>query len=171
MLYLWPLIDIDSLYILDLEYPTNTNCHLLSSLNAICYFCCLLHIILCCALYMVIHNSYQIQIWYLKLTLPMLRLLSSKAQWCKKHLNPVVLVFIRKPSLCTLRWKPMCQGFSHFSGFQSFFMFLHHFVLHKLGTRSIRVELQVKCLPIISVFAYRSLSTGVSQFYEECNNS
>ena len=33
------------------------------------------------------------------------------------HLNPVMLVIIRKLSLSTLRWVLMCQGFRHFSGF------------------------------------------------------
>ena len=55
-------------------------------------------------------------------------------RFLKNHLNPVMLVFIRKLSLSTLRWIPMCQGFSHFSGF------LHHFVLAKVATSSIRVK-------------------------------
>ena len=45
-----------------------------------------------------------------------------------------MLVFIRKLSLSTLIWVPICQGFSHFSGF------LHHFVLAKVATSSIRVN-------------------------------
>ena len=45
-----------------------------------------------------------------------------------------MLVFIRKLSLSTLRWVPICQGFSHFSGFS------HHFVSAKLATTSIRVK-------------------------------
>ena len=70
----------------------------------------------------------------LPLTLPMLRLLSPKAQGCKifeNHLNPVILVFIGKLSLRALRWVPICQGFGHFPGF-----FLHNFVI---ATSSIRV--------------------------------
>ena len=60
------------------------------------------------------------------LTILMLRLLSSKARGCKdfwKPLKPVKLVFIP--------WVPICQGFSHFSGF------LQHFILAKLATSSI----------------------------------
>ena len=49
-------------------------------------------------------------------------------RFLKKHLNLVMLVFIGKLPLCNLRWVPMCQGFSHFSGF------LLHFVLAKLAT-------------------------------------
>ena len=33
------------------------------------------------------------------------------------HLNPVMLVFIGKLLLSTLRWVPMCQGFRHISSF------------------------------------------------------
>ena len=40
----------------------------------------------------------------------------------------VMLVFIGKLSPSTLRWVPICQGFSHFSGF------LHNFVLAKSAT-------------------------------------
>ena len=71
------------------------------------------------------------------LTLPVLRLLSSNAQGCKdlwNHRNPVMLVLIGKISLSTLRWVPICQGFSDFSGF------LHYFVLANLATSSIRVN-------------------------------
>ena len=52
----------------------------------------------------------------------------------KNHSNPFILVFIRYLSLSTLRWVPICQGFSHFSSF------LHHFVLATLATSSIRVK-------------------------------
>ena len=45
-----------------------------------------------------------------------------------------MLVFIERLSLSTLRWVPMCQSFNHFLGF------LHHFVLAKLATSSIRVK-------------------------------
>ena len=67
----------------------------------------------------------------------MLRLLYPKhnvATIFENHLNPVMLVFIGKLSLITLRWVPMCQGFSNFH------CFLHHFVLAKLATSSIRVN-------------------------------
>ena len=46
----------------------------------------------------------------------------------------VKLVFIGKLSLSTHRRVPICQGFSHFSGF------LHHLVSAKLATSSIRVN-------------------------------
>ena len=49
------------------------------------------------------------------LTLPMLRLLSSKAQSCK-DLSPVMLVFIGELSLNILSWVAMCQGLGKFSG-------------------------------------------------------
>ena len=62
-----------------------------------------------------------------KITLPMMRLLSSRLQSMPKqfepHLNPVLLVCIGKLSLSTLRRVPICQYFSHFSGF------LHHFCI------------------------------------------
>ena len=51
----------------------------------------------------------------------------------ENHSNPVMLVFIGKFLLSTLRWVPMCLGFSHFSGL------LHHFVYAKVTTISIRV--------------------------------
>ena len=52
----------------------------------------------------------------------------------ENHLNLVILVFIGKLSLSTLIWVPICQGFWHFS------VFLHHFVMAKLATSSIRVN-------------------------------
>ena len=45
-----------------------------------------------------------------------------------------MFVFIGKLSLSTLRWIPMCQGFSNFSGF------LYHIVLVKLATSSIGIK-------------------------------
>ena len=47
-------------------------------------------------------------------------ILSFKAQRCKKtktNINHVVLVLIRKNSLSTIIWVPICQGFNHFSRF------------------------------------------------------
>ena len=67
---------------------------------------------------------------FVPLTLLMLRLFSSTEQ----HVNPVMLVFIRKLSLRTLRCVAMCQGFCHFKDF------LRHFVCAKLATYSIRVN-------------------------------
>ena len=52
----------------------------------------------------------------------------------EKHLNPIMLVFIGKLSLSTLRWVWICQSFSHFSGS------LHYLVLAKFTTSSIRVN-------------------------------
>ena len=75
----------------------------------------------------------------LKLTLPILNLLSFKAQKHQKMWNllyTVMLVFIGWPSLSTLRWLPICQGFSH--------LFLHHFELAKLATSSIHHPCQEK---------------------------
>ena len=51
------------------------------------------------------------------------------------HLNMVVLVFIEKLSLSTLRWVPMCQSFSLFQS-----CLLQYSVLAKLSTSSIRVK-------------------------------
>ena len=55
----------------------------------------------------------------------------------ENHLNLVMLVFnwiaLAKNSEMSI---PMCQGFNIFSGF------LHHFVLAKLATSSIRVNYQ-----------------------------
>ena len=67
----------------------------------------------------------------------MLELLSSNAKGPKdfwKPSKPFMLVFIGKLSPSTLRWVPMCQGFTHFSGL------LHHFILAKLATSSIKVK-------------------------------
>ena len=52
----------------------------------------------------------------------------------ENHLNPVILVLIGSHLLNTLWRVPMLQSFSHFSSF------LHHFVLAKLATSSIRVK-------------------------------
>ena len=53
----------------------------------------------------------------------------------ENHLNPVMLVFSGYLSLSTrIYWVPMCQGVSRISGF------LHHFVMAKLATSSIRVK-------------------------------
>ena len=75
------------------------------------------------------------------LTLPMRRLYfctkHKDANIFRNHLNHVMLVLIRKPSLSTLRWVPVCQGFSHF------LVFLHHFALAKLATSSIGVNAHV----------------------------
>ena len=65
-------------------------------------------------------SSRNCSLIHLILTLLMLRLHSSmhkKAKICENHLYPVMLVFIGKHSLSTLRWIPICQGFSQFSGF------------------------------------------------------
>ena len=57
------------------------------------------------------------------LTLMMLRSLSSiaqKAKHCKSRVNPVMLVFIGKLSLSSLRWVPICHGLSFPSFLSSF---------------------------------------------------
>ena len=66
---------------------------------------------------------------------------TKKQNIIKNHLNPIILVFIWKLSLSTLRLVPICKGFSHFSAF------FHHFMLTKLGTSSLRVK-GVKCMKI-----------------------
>ena len=70
-----------------------------------------------------------------ELTLPMLRLLLPKAKGCKDFWKPAKPCHIGNLSLSTLRWVPMSQGFSRFSGF------LHHSILAKLATSSMRVIL------------------------------
>ena len=62
------------------------------------------------------------------------RLMHKKANNNENHQNQVMWVLIWKHSLSTLRWVPICQGFSDFSGF------LHYFILTKLATSSIRVK-------------------------------
>ena len=59
------------------------------------------------------------------------------------HLNAFMLVFIGKLSLGTLSDEYPCARVSaeiQLSGFGHFFRFLHHFVLAKLATGSIRVK-------------------------------
>ena len=73
--------------------------------------------------------------WLYPLTLPMLRLLSSKAQWRNDFWKP------SKPCHVGIRWDALAEYFqmsTHMLGFQ-FSGFLHHFVLAKLATTSIRV--------------------------------
>ena len=72
------------------------------------------------------------------LFLPMLRLLSSKAQGCKvfeNHVNPVMLVLIGLFLPSTLRSLPICQGFSQILvGFFALFsngQISHHQHKHK----------------------------------------
>ena len=59
---------------------------------------------------------------------------TKKLKNSENHLNPVVLVFIGKLSRSTVRWVPICHGFSHFSAF------CHHFMLTKLASSSKRVK-------------------------------
>ena len=69
------------------------------------------------------------------LTLPMLRLLQSRAQEpniFENNLNRVIVHWIALAEY--FQMSTMCQGFSHFSGF------LHHSVLAKLDASSIRVN-------------------------------
>ena len=44
----------------------------------------------------------------------------------------------------------MCQGFSHFSGF------LHHFVMAKLATSSIRVNSATGLTQMLAITTYRT---------------
>ena len=71
------------------------------------------------------------------LTLSMLKLLSSKAQGCKDFWKP------SKPSHVGIHWEALAersQMSTHLSWFQLFFGFLHHFVVAKLVTSSLRVK-------------------------------
>ena len=67
----------------------------------------------------------------------MLRLLSSKAQGCNDFLN------LSKPCHVGFDWMALdeySQMSAYMPGFRSFLDLLHHFVLAKLDTRSIRVS-------------------------------
>ena len=66
-----------------------------------------------------------------------------------------MLVFIGKLSWSTLRWVPICQGFSQFSGF------LHHFVLAKLATSSTRVNFLL-AISVQLFFSYLGLQVCCS---------
>ena len=68
------------------------------------------------------------------LTLPMLMLRSTKAQDCKDFWKPLKPCHVGWPSLSALCWVSLLQGFKQFPAF------LHHFVLVKLATSSIRVK-------------------------------
>ena len=71
------------------------------------------------------------------LNLPMLRLHSSKAQGCKYFWKS------SKPCHVGIHWKVLTefsQMSTHLPGFQTFSVFLHHFVLGKLATSSTRVK-------------------------------
>ena len=75
--------------------------------------------------------------WTSTLTLPMPRPLSSKAQGCKDVRKP------SKPCHVGIHWIALAeysQMSTHLPGFQSFSSFLHHFVLARLSTTSIRVD-------------------------------
>ena len=74
-----------------------------------------------------------------RLTLPMLRLLSYKAKRCKDFRNP------SKPCHIDIHWTALTehsQMSTHVPAFQYFSGFLHHFVLAKLATRSIKVNIR-----------------------------
>ena len=71
------------------------------------------------------------------LTLSMLRLLRPKHKDAKNLWKP------SKPYHVGIHWIALVECFqmsTHLLGFQSFFRFLHHFVLAKLATSSIRVN-------------------------------
>ena len=74
------------------------------------------------------------------MTLPMLRLISSKAQECKN------LWKTSKPCHVCIHWIALdeySQMSTHMPGFQSYIRFLHHFVLAILATSSIRVNIYI----------------------------
>ena len=78
----------------------------------------------------------------------MLRLLSSKAQECKD--------FQKTPKTChvgihRIALTEYSQMSTCLPGFQSFFKFLHHFVLATLATSSIRVKENILCV-FVSMF-------------------
>ena len=67
-----------------------------------------------------------------------LTLLSSKAQGHNFFSIQKLSCWHSLDSSCwVLRWVPMCHGFSHFSGL------LHHLILAKIATSSIRVKSKV----------------------------
>ena len=59
-----------------------------------------------------------------------------------------MLVFIGRLSLSTLKWVPMCQGFSHFSGI------LHHFVFSQVSHQQHKAY-----VPILSVLIFNRFPT------------
>ena len=85
-------------------------------------------------------NTLLCNFWQTYLTLPMLRLLLSKAQERKDSLKPP------KPCHVGIHWIALTehsQMSTHMAGFQSVFRFLHHFIFAKLPTSSIRVNKMV----------------------------
>ena len=82
-------------------------------------------------------HSQDFKIWGFFLTLPMLRLLSFKAQGCKDFWKSL------KPCHVGIHWKALSeysQMSTYVPRFPSFSGFLHHFVLAKWATSSIRVN-------------------------------
>ena len=72
------------------------------------------------------------------LTLPMLRLLSSKAQWCKDFRKTTKPCHVGIHSIALVEYSQMS---TYMPWIQLIFLgFLHHFVLTKLATSSIRVK-------------------------------
>ena len=90
-----------------------------------------------------LHRNCRKDVWDMRyplsLTLPMLRLLSSKPQERKNLWKP------SKPCHVGIHWIALdeCSQMStRMQGFQSYFRFLHRFVLAKLATSSIRVNIK-----------------------------
>ena len=85
----------------------------------------------------------------------------------ENHLNPVMLVFIGKLLLSTLRWVPICHGFGHFSGV------LLHFVLAKLATSGIRVKYEREdlcpCFVVFSVGEMNRAPWGIKNWITYSN--
>ena len=65
-----------------------------------------------------------------------------------------MLVFIRKLSLSSLIWVPICQSFSHFTGF------LHYFVFLKLATSFISVNFMLERIYFNTILEFADLGTG-----------
>ena len=89
------------------------------------------------------------------LTLPMLSLLSSKTQGCNDFCKP------SQPCYVGIHWIALAeysQMSTHVPRFQSFFRFLHHFLLGKLATSSIRVN--TYCQP-------QTRQPGVQYFFSD----
>ena len=62
-----------------------------------------------------VHNNYEI---FNPFNVEATFVQSTRIQrFFENYLNPVMLVFIGKRLLSTLRWVPICQGLSHFSVF------------------------------------------------------
>ena len=109
-----------------------------------------------------------LQITNIPLTLPMLRLLSSKAQGCKDFWEP------SKSCHAGIHWVALTeysQMSTHLPGSQSFSGVLHHFVLAKLATSSIKIKtshLDVFFFSFLSWFPAPISGVSLAAFQELC---